>query len=196
MRPAALVHAMTSINRGRRQKLGSRRRTALLAALLSVFLLPVGAVPAQAEVGDLKCDSEFTFTFTPPLVAGGTSSAAGSAELFDCVSPNGKHAALTSADGVADSQADGAKGPNPCSLQFKIEGDGTLNWNNGDTSDFQFKLWTEPAAMKFAAEVEITGGRMQGDKVIVVTESLDWNKDDCMSAGLKYLKGENHLLFG
>jgi hypothetical protein len=83
--------------------------------------------------------------------------------LTGCVSPTGRHGELLSSVLFADRGHSTATGCSP--LPILVEGVGSILWNDESTSEFTFRVNTNPLSGKFGLEAEITGGTLAGGRI-------------------------------
>lgn len=114
---------------------------------------------------DLSCFASFQFDFAPKL-DNNTVTAQTTAALSGCVSPTGRHGDLLSSVLFADRGHSTATGCSP--LPILVEGVGSILWNDESTSDFTFRVNTNPLADSFGLEAQITGGTLAGSRISAV----------------------------
>ncbi len=111
---------------------------------------------------DLACIASFQFDFSPKL-DNNTVTAQTTAALTGCLSPDGSHRNLLSAVLFADRGHSTATGCSP--LPVAIDGVGSILWNDNSTSEFNFRVNTNPLAERFGLEANITGGTLAGGRI-------------------------------
>lgn len=159
--------------------------TTALLVLLSFITLASGP-PARAAVGDLTCTVSLVFTFSPPLTTTRTTtSAQASAQVADCISPNGHFSSLTSGTVQANATAT-SQGGIPCNLLLTISGTGAITWNTGQTSGYSFTISTNPIQGTITVSATVTSGPMAGDVVTLLPVEVNPNLD-CAVNGLSSL---------
>ena len=114
---------------------------------------------------DLSCFASFQFDFAPKL-NNNTVTAQTTAALTGCVSPTGRHGDLLSSVLFADRGHSTATGCSP--LPILVAGVGSILWNDESTSDFTFRVNTNPLADGFGLEAQITGGTLAGSRISAV----------------------------
>lgn len=114
---------------------------------------------------DLSCFASFQFDFAPKL-DNNTVTAQTTAALTGCVSPTGRHSDLLSSVLFADRGHSTATGCSP--LPIMVNGVGSILWNDQSTSDFTFRVNTNPLADSFGLEAKITGGTLAGSRISAV----------------------------
>lgn len=114
---------------------------------------------------DLSCFASFQFDFAPKL-DNNTVTAQTTAALTGCLSPTGRHGRLLSSVLFADRGHSTATGCSP--LPILVEGVGSILWNDESTSDFTFRVNTNPLAKGFGPEAEISGGTLAGSRISAV----------------------------
>lgn len=119
--------------------------------------MPTADVPA-----DLACIASFQFDFSPKL-NDNTVSSQTTAALTNCFSPNGSRPDLLSAVLFADRGHASATGCSP--LPIAIDGVGSILWNDASSSEFTFRVNTNPLASAFGLEAHIVGGTYAGHKI-------------------------------
>ena len=165
----------------------------LLTAVAVGSLLGI-APSAHAATGDLACVINFQFNFDPPLTATNTTGTAttASAGFVDCTSPNGSYPSLTS--GLAQSvNADVTSSSGPCNLIITITGDGTVAWNTGQVSHFDFTVNTDPLNGNITISADVTSGPLTGDSITAAPVVAHPNLD-CALNGLKTLTADVGLV--
>jgi len=169
------------------------RRALWLSLILALVCLPISALPAQAETGDLVCVVNFQFNFDPPLTATNpTGSPTATAGFVDCTSPNGNYSDLGSGT-VATTSATVTSSSGPCNLLITIEGNGRIDWNTGDTSRFSFTVNTNPLNGAISLSATINSGELKGDTINAVPVVAHPNVD-CALTGLSSLTAELGLI--
>ena len=116
---------------------------------------------ARARTVDISCLASFQFDFSPAL-DNNTVSSQTTAALTGCVSPGG-HNELLSAVLFADRGHSIARGCSP--LPIAIDGVGSILWNDESTSEFTFRVNTNPLAQRFGLEANITSGTLAGGRI-------------------------------
>ncbi|MFF2195883.1 hypothetical protein [Streptomyces sp. NPDC058157] len=161
-----------------------RKLAAVLApAAFCAALIPA---PAHAAVGDLTCTLDSAYlTFDPPLKAGHTANVTGYANLTGCVSLTG-HNDLTRATITATGLTSAAPGVNPCNLIMEIPVSGQVQWSNGQTSDLDARLSTDPAKPPIGITIDLNSGPLAGDHAAAVVPAPIPNLD-CLLNGLQTL---------
>lgn len=114
---------------------------------------------------DLSCFASFQFDFAPKL-DNNTVTAQTTAALTGCISPTGKHGDLLSSVLFADRGHSTATGCSPLPLQ--VDGVGSILWNDESTSEFTFRVNTDPLADGFGLEADISGGTLAGSRISAV----------------------------
>ncbi len=117
---------------------------------------------ASLRAVDLSCLASFQFDFSPKL-DNNTVSSQTTAALTACLSPDGLHNDLLSAVLFADRGHSTATGCSP--VPIAIDGVGSILWNDDSTSDFTFRVNTNPLAERFGLEANITGGTLAGGRI-------------------------------
>lgn len=159
--------------------------TTALLVLLS-FVTLVSGPQARAAAGDLTCTVSLAFTFSPPLTTTTTTtSAQASAQVSDCISPNGNFSSLASATVQANATAT-SQGGVPCDVLLTISGAGTLTWNTGQTSGYSFTISTNPIQGTITVSATVTSGPLAGDAVTLLPIEANPNLD-CAVNGLSSL---------
>lgn len=114
---------------------------------------------------DLSCFASFQFDFAPKL-DNNTVTAQTTAALTGCISPTGRHGDLLSSVLFADRGHSTASGCSP--VPILVEGVGSILWNDESTSEFTFRVNTNPLAEGFGLEAEISGGTLAGSRISAV----------------------------
>ncbi|MFC5827209.1 hypothetical protein [Nonomuraea insulae] len=79
--------------------------------------------------------------------------------------------------------------PHGCNLLLSIEGSGTIDWNTGPDSQFDFAINTDPLNGTITVSATITSGPLTGDSGIAVPVLAHPNLD-CALTGLRALTSE------
>ncbi|MGW2370572.1 hypothetical protein ACWCZ5_34365 [Streptomyces sp. NPDC001667] len=158
----------------------------VIAAVAALGLALTGQFPAHAATGDLTCTAQAQVNFSPPLVAGGTSTGDVDAVLDNCTSPNGSFSRLTSAEALGSATVSAAPGVNPCSLRLTLNATLKATWQNGQHSDIAAELTTDPTLGTAGLTATVTGGQLAGDSITPVIVEINPNPD-CATNGLKSL---------
>ena len=114
---------------------------------------------------DQACFASFQFDFTPKL-NNNTVSSQTTAALTNCFSPNGSRPDLLSGVLFADRGHSTATGCAPAPLA--IDGVGSILWNDESSSNFTFRVNTNPLADGFGLEAKIFSGTYAGHKITAV----------------------------
>ena len=114
---------------------------------------------------DLSCFASFQFDFSPSLDGSTPVTSQTTAALTGCLSPSGSSHLLS---GVlfADRGHSTARGCSP--LPIQVDGVGSILWNDDSTSEFTFRVNTNPLADRFGLEANITGGTLAGSRISAV----------------------------
>jgi hypothetical protein len=125
-------------------------------------LRALGLERVRVRAIDLSCLASFQFDFSPAL-DNNTVSSQTTAALTGCVSNGNRYRDLLSAILFADRGHSTATGCAP--LPIVIDGVGSILWNDESTSEFTFRVNTNPLSGKFGLEAEITGGTLAGGRI-------------------------------
>ncbi len=135
-----------------------------LSAPIRIGIPPLRSLVSRLPV-DQACISSFQFDFSPKL-NNNTVSSQTTAALTNCFSPNGSHPDLLSGVLFADRGHSTATGCAPVPLA--IDGVGSILWNDESSSNFTFRVNTNPLADGFGLEAKIFSGTYAGHKITAV----------------------------
>jgi hypothetical protein len=158
--PAAKKHKALSAKQVKQLK-AAVKRTGVVSRAKSVNRATPLKVRSLRQV-DLACVASFQFDFSPKLNGPQVSSQT-TAALTGCVSPNSAYPNLLSAVLFADRGHSTARGCSP--FPIVIDGVGDILWNDATSSDFYFRVNTNPFEPGFGLTANITGGRLAGYRI-------------------------------
>jgi hypothetical protein len=163
---AALLTPSASV--GARKHAATAKVKKVKAVKRTNSAIRIGMLPTLRTAGlpvDLACVASFQFDFSPKL-NNNTVSSQTTAALTNCLSPNGSRSDLLSAVLFADRGHSSATGCAPAPVA--IDGVGSILWNDGTSSDFTFRVNTNPFASAFGLEAKILTGTYAGHKITAV----------------------------
>jgi hypothetical protein len=158
----------------------------LLALALAAFgFATVGASQARAATPDLTCTFGSGYlSFNEPLQAGGGAYFTGSANLSGCHSSDG-YSDLTQGPVSIYGTAYAAPGTNPCSVILDIQLTAWISWSDGQSTELNATISTNPADPPLGLGVKVTQGPLSGDTASALPVVLP--NLDCLLVGLDSL---------
>jgi hypothetical protein len=139
-----------------------RRARALLAAatLTAAFIVPamIAAPAAHAGIVDNICSATAELDFSPALDLGEQTV---SMTLADAVAAGCTDSVYTGATITLDS----GSGSSLC-LVLDITGSGQLTWNNGQVSDLDYTVSTDPLTDSLGLNATVTSGPFMNDTIV------------------------------
>ena len=165
----------------------------ILAVTAGALLVPLRVAPAQAAVGDLTCTAVWQIDFSPALTTSHTTSNASMVVgLSNCMSLNGHYSKLK-AGTITGSGPAQSLGGLPCSLVLTIQFKLHINWTDGQQSELNATVNSDPSAGTLGFNGRVTGGVLAGDSVTALGPFVP--NADCLLNGLTSLVGTNQKLF-
>ena len=155
-RTHVVKHGVHAVKQGVVKRSGGAKARGLSQRARSVRLRTV----------NLSCFASFQFDFSPSLDGSTPVTSQTTAALTACLSPDGSSGHLLSGVLFADRGHSTARGCSP--LPIQVDGVGSILWNDDSTSEFTFRVNTNPLAERFGLEADITGGTLAGSRISAV----------------------------